>query len=1054
MPISFTYRNSSSESSGGYYVVDGTAEYNAEVFSVPEEYTTSAYGTHPVREIASMAFGNNSMINVLYIPESVTTIGAGAFKNCANLTTIEFEKNDVSIASSAFSSGNEERVVSVYNDSYEAGAVGTFFEGYSENVTVNGPFGFTILMELEDGTTYCGISSIDERALDSSGNVTLPRPGTVINGKTIVNVEDSIFDSGVFERINKVKTFKTFVPGNIPEEYLSKFEYVDKVQVITYVWDNDYGGYLNREDVETEFTDLYYSEIDSSFILSHNYEQYVIDGKTNIVLKSEAKVGVNAGDYYYCIYMAENGLRYIFEEDHYNVLYFVMLEGVENTEVTVEASRTREGTEYPVTTIPEGAFSKSDNITKVILPDSITTIGKSAFSTCANLETVVFAENDKIKSIGPHAFWGCTELEDINLTALTALETIGEFAFTNDAALISITLPESIKSIGNYAFSAATGLESINIPDGVTTLGEGVFAGASGLNELSIPSSVTTIGQSAFTAIAAKEIYYDGTVEQWKNMSGGNGTVQTPLSAIVCTDGRLYAQLKCAEADHIYGDWAVKTESDCSGSTIIARTCLICGNEETSTALGTHHFSNGVCTVCGRLEGSSGFTYEKSEVGTSYTITGYTGSSTSIVVPVSYKGEDDLAPLPVSGINLTSDTVTTELTSITLQDDGASLGDISYFQEHDTSITVYTYGEMSTSFASDFMSMERYDTRVVAVMGEGEYEYSLDGTVYRIAGSGSTISIPAGFGSEGSDDYVETSGLASGIFSGRTNMTTLSLPKSVTYVEANVFDGISSLEIRLYAFQQDIIEEVAMGYDGMFTPTYTYYDSISITKYLVKGDSKTLSGPSGYVYGTTYGETEEENFINRTTGDFVKDNYLSLLGELGDDVITKTVDSVEFSYIASGVYLDADFTKAAGEETSKPASLYVKYEFSHDIYTEYENGAEIYMSYNAEDGIKSNIYITKSDEKVLLNSLVPTFEKVDEVLSLTEENGISTRSSEETVKLILEAGTILAGSNEFWYYCTEHDWYESVTIDTSGDETSYYFSNYDDGVRILNFVYD
>ena len=79
-----------------------------------------------------------------------------------------------------------------------------------------------------------------------------------------------------------------------------------------------------------------------------------------------------------------------------------------------------------------------------------------------------------------------------------SVTTIGEYAFSNCSSLTSVTIPNSVTTIKEYAFSNCSSLTSVTIPNSVTTIGDNAFNGCSSLTSVTIPNSVTTIGGWAF----------------------------------------------------------------------------------------------------------------------------------------------------------------------------------------------------------------------------------------------------------------------------------------------------------------------------------------------------------------------------------------------------------------------------------------------------------------------------------------------------------------------------------------------------------------------------
>ena len=148
----------------------------------------------------------------------------------------------------------------------------------------------------------------------------------------------------------------------------------------------------------------------------------------------------------------------------------------------------------PVTSIYEKAFYNNDNITSVVIPDSVTSIGGYAFAYCSSLTSVTIP--DSVTSIGDFAFNCCSSLTSVTIP--DSVTSIGDYAFNCCSSLTSVVIGDSVTSIGSSAFEGCDGLMSVTIPNSVTSIGYCAFSGCDGLMSVTIPNSVTSIGYGAF----------------------------------------------------------------------------------------------------------------------------------------------------------------------------------------------------------------------------------------------------------------------------------------------------------------------------------------------------------------------------------------------------------------------------------------------------------------------------------------------------------------------------------------------------------------------------
>ena len=148
-----------------------------------------------------------------------------------------------------------------------------------------------------------------------------------------------------------------------------------------------------------------------------------------------------------------------------------------------------------VTSIGNEAFRQCVSLTSVTIPNSVTAIGYEAFSGCSSLTSVTIPNS--VTTIGYRAFSGCTSLTSVTIP--NSVTTIGESAFHDCSSLTSVTIPNSVTRIYADAFSGCSSLTSVTIPNSVTTIDADAFSGCSSLTSVTIPNSVTTIEWSAFS---------------------------------------------------------------------------------------------------------------------------------------------------------------------------------------------------------------------------------------------------------------------------------------------------------------------------------------------------------------------------------------------------------------------------------------------------------------------------------------------------------------------------------------------------------------------------
>ena len=122
-----------------------------------------------------------------------------------------------------------------------------------------------------------------------------------------------------------------------------------------------------------------------------------------------------------------------------------------------------------------GIFRES-GITKLVIAEGVTTLGKRSFSNSSQLSSISFPST--LTAIGEYAFFECRNLTSITLPS--SLRSILRSAFERCSALTELAVPDGVESIADYAFCGCTGLQSVRLPSSIRTLGREILIDVTG----------------------------------------------------------------------------------------------------------------------------------------------------------------------------------------------------------------------------------------------------------------------------------------------------------------------------------------------------------------------------------------------------------------------------------------------------------------------------------------------------------------------------------------------------------------------------------------------
>lgn len=522
--------------------------------------------------ISAPWYGKN--VKSVVIEDGVTSIGNSAFYDCTSLTTVTMTGDVANIGSNAFENCNSIR--DVYYSGTEA-AFTKLFENGIEGATVH----------FSDGTSktydkYCGENATC--ILDENGTLTISGTGEIESSPwNKSDVKSIIIEDGITSIMDWVfwectSLTSVTIPDSVTSIGNGAFMDCKALTEITIPDSVDMIGY----NAFAHCTSLISATIPDGVKRIESAAFYNCSSLTTVTIPYNA---LNIGDsaFGYCTSLTDvhysgnkadwDNIR-IDGENDYLINANLCISAKNNITWALDENGmlTISGTGKMKNYDSWGDYTApwyGKDVKSVVIENGVTGIGRYAFYDCESLTSATIP--DSIASIGDSAFGGCYALKDIYyggskedwnnisigdnyyLTSVTLWidgkrsGTCGDdLTWTlDDNGTLTISGTGAMNDYNTWGDNVAPwygkGVKSVIIEDGVTSIGRNVFResyGSSALTSVTIPDSITSIGDYAFeNCIALKNVYYYGSIEDWGNISIGDNYYL--INKAINIDGKL-----------------------------------------------------------------------------------------------------------------------------------------------------------------------------------------------------------------------------------------------------------------------------------------------------------------------------------------------------------------------------------------------------------------------------------------------------------------------------------------------------------------------------------
>lgn len=592
------------------------------------------------------AFNNCSALKSLVLPSSLRTLGESAFSNCTSLTTVTLPDDLEFVDGAVFSGCSALKEFKGNNVSADGrclihnGVMKGFAPANLTSYTLPDSIEGLCNHLFEDFTTITSITlpsslrNIGEWCFSGCNGLT-----SITIPERVDNIEAYAFYSceklaAVYAKPTDPPALSTEVFGGSRPSTFKIYVAAKNIEIYKSSW-SVYKSYIvvdkNSDPIATDWSVVgshcdWYTDQGTQMTVSGEYAvangvTFASDGEFKFVANKswDINYGVEPGT---TVKLGETyqgkaeGDNIKVAAGTYNIKFsiydatFVIEKGSinPNTVITYTSTDGNIVTPYQLDAFGVNIISNTYNNDQgqIIFDGEVKAVGYDAFNGCTTLASIALPEG--VTELGYRAFRGCSELTGVTLP--NSITTFADHVFNACGKLQSIALPKSLKKIGNYAFNNCNSLEFVhvldmadwcnitfsnntstplyyakklycngkevteaNIPEGITTISDYAFYNCVPLTKVTIPASVTSIGGYAFTNCSNIKYVYckpttPPTIGSQVFMHIADGSYHYTNCTIYVPEGSVTAYISAAG----WVDYADRIMSEYSANNVIRYT--------------------------------------------------------------------------------------------------------------------------------------------------------------------------------------------------------------------------------------------------------------------------------------------------------------------------------------------------------------------------------------------------------------------------------------------------------------------------------------------------